>query len=287
MDSVNVASMPADLKALRCLFKLAPRGHRVARSLWSPRLRALGVVSVPTPLGFTLLVRLTDVMGWALAMHPNYEGPVTSLIAHHLRAGGTFADIGANHGWFSLYAAKLLRPTAGRVFAFEPQADMAALIRMAASLNGLENLTVIEAAAADRASRGVLRSDGEGNSGFVGAEVTDRLSDPIQVTTLDQELEQATPSVMKIDVEGGELRVLWGMGELLTRPALSCVIVEVHPEKMARLGENPEQLLSLLRAHRFRTYLISMKKHKGPLPELQEVTTSLPQQTCWNLLARR
>jgi FkbM family methyltransferase len=282
-----ISPLPADLRLLRQVFKVVPRGHRVARSLWWPRLKALGVVSVPTPLDFTLLVRLTDVMGWALAMHPNYEGPITSLIAQHLQDGGLFADIGANHGWFSLYAAKLLGRSGGRVFAFEPQADLAGLIRKAVTVNRLDNITVVEAAVADRPSRGMLRSDWEGNSGLVGAIVTDRASDPIRVVTLDQEIGNTTPSVIKIDVEGGELRVLRGMERLMARPVLRCIIVEVHPPQMGRLGDDPDELLTLLRAQGFRTYLIAMEKQTAPLPELREFTGALPGVLCLNLCALR
>jgi FkbM family methyltransferase len=287
MTDSDARPLPVDLRLLRCLFKLVRRGHRVARFFWSPRLKALGVVSVQTRLGFTLLVRPADVMGWVLAMHPNYEGSVGSLIAHHLN-DGVFADVGANYGWFSLYAGKLLGPGGGRVFAFEPQADLAELIRQSAAINGLDNITVVEAAAADRPSRGMLLpSDWVGCSGSIGAVVTDRASDPVRVVTLDQELGDMTPSVIKIDVEGGELRVLRGMERLMACPALRCIVVEVHPPQMARLGDDPDQLLALLRNHGFRTHLISMEKQTGPLPELREFAGSLPEDHCLNLSALR
>jgi len=287
MADANIPPLPADLKLLRCLFKLVPRGHRLARFFWSRRLTALGVVSVPTPLGFTLLVRLTDVMGWALAMHPDYEGPVTSLIAYHLRDGGTFADVGANHGWFSLYAAKLLRPSGGRVFAFEPQADLVELIRKAATINRLDNITVIEAAVGDRTTRGVLQTVGKGNSGWVRAAATGAAADHVRFVTLDEELGEVRPSVIKIDVEGGELRVLRGMERLMACPVLTCIVVEVHPPQMAGFGDEPDQLLTLLRARGFRTYLISMGTQVGPLPQLTEISASLPATPCFNLCAVR
>lgn len=287
MSDPNITPLPPDLGLLRCLFRVVPRGHRLARTVWSPRLRSLGIVSVPTRLGFTLLVRLTDVMGWALAMHPNYEGPVTSLMANYLQRGGVFADVGANHGWFSLYAAKLLDPSRGRVFAFEPQADLAELIRQAAVLNQLHNLTVIQAAAADAPTRGRLQSGGDGNSGYACVVATGRASDPITMVTLDEELLNTPPTVVKIDVEGGEFRVLRGMTRLLSCSSLSCIIIEVHPEKMLRLGDTPGDLLELLRAQGFRTHLISMNRPAGTFPQLRELSGDLPEAACLNLLASR
>ncbi len=287
MKAVQLRPLPADLKLLRMCFRVLPRGYGPARRLWARRLERLGAVAVPTRLGFTLLVKLVDVIGFAQAMHPCYEGPLGAILAHHLRAGDVFADVGANYGWYTLYAAKLLGASRGRVFAFEPQAELAELIRRAAELNRLDNVTVLEAAAADHPSRGVLQTDWEGNSGFVWAVATDGMNDPVQVVTLDQELGDATPSVVKIDVEGGEWRVLRGMRSLLARSALSTLIVEVHPEKMARLGDNAVRLSSLLREQGFRLYRTSMQRQKGPLPELNELTGDLPDSPCWNLLARR
>ena len=40
-----------------------------------------------------------------------YEPPVTRVVQHHLRPGGTAVDLGANWGYFSLLAAASVGPT--------------------------------------------------------------------------------------------------------------------------------------------------------------------------------
>jgi FkbM family methyltransferase len=144
------------------------------------------------------------------------ERPIQNAIAANLAPGDVFLDIGANVGFFSLIAARAVGPR-GRVYAFDPVPANAAAIRRNAALNRLASLEVIQAAvcASDDQSELVLaRHPG-------GAVLTGRGQPPdargrIQVRTVSidrlvMDGRVSAPTLVKIDVEGGELDVLRGM----------------------------------------------------------------------------
>src|SRR5262245_36127074 len=114
--------MTADLVSLslrRCpvegvRWRLVPWGLRLAQSLPPDTIRTL-----TTRSGFRMRVRLGDWLGRHVYVRGEYE-PATGLVLKALlRPGGTFIDVGANAGYFSLLASTCVGP-AGRVWAFEP-----------------------------------------------------------------------------------------------------------------------------------------------------------------------
>ena len=62
-------------------------------------------------------------------------------IKTHLRPGDTFWDIGANIGWFSLFASKIVG-SGGKVFSFEPSPDVFSLL--SANIQGLSSIRAIQ-----------------------------------------------------------------------------------------------------------------------------------------------
>src|SRR5271155_3639922 len=69
------------------------------------------------------------------------EPDIEQAIFGVLRSGMTFYDVGANFGWLSVIAARLLGPH-GRVFSFEPLDANVRIVEHNARVNRLENVTV-------------------------------------------------------------------------------------------------------------------------------------------------
>jgi FkbM family methyltransferase len=145
------------------------------------------------------------------------EGPVQQAMAKHLQQGDVFYDIGANMGFFSLIAAKLVGPT-GFVNAFEPVAENAASIRENVQLNGFTNINTCEVAVGSTSGQAeLLLTDWDGGSTLASSSV--KPSEPVsrrnvRVVTLDDFIAEKNlrpPNFVKIDVEGLELEVLQGM----------------------------------------------------------------------------
>jgi tRNA/tmRNA/rRNA uracil-C5-methylase (TrmA/RlmC/RlmD family) len=76
---------------------------------------------------------------------PASEPEVVSVLRHYLREGSVFLDAGANIGFFTVLASKLVGQS-GTVLAVEMMPDTAAILRKHVALNRCENVKIIEAA---------------------------------------------------------------------------------------------------------------------------------------------
>ena len=74
-----------------------------------------------------------------------YEPRKLEVMERLLKPGMTFVDVGANLGYFTLLAAKLVGPE-GRVIAFEPHPDNTRRLRISIAANDYDNVLVCEMA---------------------------------------------------------------------------------------------------------------------------------------------
>jgi len=146
--------------------------------------------------------------------------------------GGTVLDLGANVGFYTLLAAEVVGPS-GHVHAFEPVPRNLQYLRRHIALNGLKNVSVIEAAVSD--------ASGSRRFQFHSSAAMGHLSDDGQTEVSTVALDEfvfgsaaVAPNSIKIDVEGAEFSVLQGAREVLSqhRPAL---LLATHNSSLRRL----------------------------------------------------
>ena len=158
-----------------------------------------------------------------------YEEEVLDAIAGRLRPQDVFWDVGANLGLHALTVARQCRQA--RVYAFEPNPTMAALLTAAAARNGVKvELLPLALDAQNGSAEFYLHAGNAGRSGLHNWGDDPQLRH-IAVTTAtgDQVVADARaqfPNVIKIDVEGNEERVFLGMGKLLADRRLHTVVFE-------------------------------------------------------------
>jgi FkbM family methyltransferase len=87
------------------------------------------------------------------------EPLIQEAFAELVRPGAVVWDVGANIGFYTLIAARLVER--GRVIAFEPLPENQAAIRANLELNGLTNVELAGIALADRAGDAELQMHGE------------------------------------------------------------------------------------------------------------------------------
>jgi FkbM family methyltransferase len=153
-----------------------------------------------------------------------YEHQLQRTIKRLLKAGDTFFDVGANAGFYTLLAARLVGDH-GRVVAIEPLPANLHRLQQHLSLNAVHNAVVVAAAAAESSGSGHLA---EAESPLMGSLAPTGVAVAIRaLDDLVEELPTAAPHLIKIDVEGAESRVLDGARELLARhqPA---VVLSAH-----------------------------------------------------------
>jgi FkbM family methyltransferase len=183
------------------------------------------------------------------------ELSVQEALARLLKPAGVFYDVGANVGFFTVIAARLLGPR-GRVLAFEPVPENARLVGRNAELNGFASVEVHEVAIARRSGEAELRlADYAGGAALGEAPPPPDLKGSIRVRTLslDDLLEAGSPppDVVKIDVEGAEMAVFEGMARCVRRhrPA---ILYEVDAADAAMLAERAAPCAAWLQAQGYR-----------------------------------
>jgi FkbM family methyltransferase len=167
-----------------------------------------------------------------------------SNAAETVKPGSVVWDVGANMGLFTFAAAGFAGPT-GRVYAFEPDAVMARLLRRSAQLNpGSAPVEVIPCAISESVSLArfnIARRSRTSNflEGF-GMSQTGGIREVETVLTVSLDwLAQhiPLPGVLKIDVEGAELNVFRGALQMLkaSRPLLIFELKRPHWEEISRM----------------------------------------------------
>jgi FkbM family methyltransferase len=211
--------------ALRWAGRLQLRYQFIRRLV--ERLRPRGVVTIRHGVGQGLRIYASDRsnIGYALG---TTEPEVQAFLATHLKRGDVCCDIGANVGFFTLIAARLVGET-GRVYAFEPLPSNAGALRRNVELNGLQNVEVVEAAVSDRSGTAQLilgKSSLDAKLSDDGTRVAGSIS--VRLVSLDEVEMVREPALIKIDAEGEEFAVLDGMHQkLASTPVILC---ELHQE---------------------------------------------------------
>lgn len=155
-----------------------------------------------------------------------------------LKGGVTFYDVGANVGFFTVMAARLLGRN-GRIFCFEPLATNCRQIQHNAALNGFENISIKPVALGKIDGEATFWTSAEPTWGKLASTGTlpDKMAGEIKVPvrrldTIVADEKLPSPDVIKIDVEGAEVDVLLGATAILqrNRPAL---LIELHGTNQA------------------------------------------------------
>jgi FkbM family methyltransferase len=170
---------------------------------------------------------------------------IRAILASVLRSDDAYVDIGANRGQILREAVRVA--PLGKHIAFEPIPDLAAEVTRA--FPGVDCRQIALGAHAESARFCHFRKL-DGWSGLRRSpEISDERGDPeyidVTVSTLDAELGNRMPRVVKVDVEGAELDVLEGGRSLLSR-ARPVVIFEHVSSAAALYGSPPGAAWDLL-----------------------------------------
>lgn len=212
--------------------------------------------------GLRLWVDLGDYGVSRPCMMNRFEPDETAFVERTLRPGMSFVDVGANIGWFSLIAARLVGPT-GHVVAIEPRPDSIERLAMSAGENGFANIRTLRMALAAQPGRSKVGAHLAGaNTGGTWLITTAELARTmavdhqlfeVAVGRLD-DIDLPACDLLKIDVEGAEHLVLQGGRETLARhrPA---ILSEINPEPLRQVsGVSMADYLDLLAAMNYRPH---------------------------------
>ena len=158
----------------------------------------------------------------------------------------TVFDIGAHIGLVTLPLATAVS-SKGQVFAFEPGNSNRRFLKQHLRINKIENVTVIADLIGEKSDDSVNFYQSSSDSGMNTITDTGRRKGYNQTIvkqiTLDEfcNLHKLQPQLIKIDVEGAELRVLKG-GLKVLRQYMPTIFLSVHPKHITEAGDSTEEL---------------------------------------------
>ncbi len=153
----------------------------------------------------------------------------TKLFEKLLTRGMTVVDVGANIGYYTLLAARLVG-VKGRVFAFEPEPENYALLIRNIKLNDYKNIVPEKKAVSSRTGKAELFINKEtGAHGFLPERENIKGVTTVETVSLDEYFKgrESPIDVIKIDVEGAELEVLNGMRNVVGKNDSLKIFTEV------------------------------------------------------------
>jgi FkbM family methyltransferase len=175
--------------------------------------------------GMRVSLFFREDLGTNVLFGGGYEASEVRELCRHCVAGTSVIDAGANIGLTSLELSRSLT-VGGKVFAFEPHPDTAARLRQNLVRNNVGNVEVLETALADRTGSIVFHESADPTLSSASLKPRNlQRSFEVPVTTIDTIWHQKGKpdvSLLKIDIEGGELAALRGGCDLLKacRPAI-------------------------------------------------------------------
>lgn len=201
--------------------------------------------------GIVMDLDISEFVQSHLYLFGSYELPTVRFIRHHVRAGMTLIDVGAQIGYLTLEMSK-----AGgndvTLYSFEPEPRNISRFSTNLALNNVHNVTIVDKAVSDHDGQIRLFMSSDNNAGthstiasgpFVSSEYIEIPC--IRLDTFVRANAVSRVDLIKIDVEGGELEVLKGAEETLRRfrPVL---IVEMSSSIQQSRGFSVTQFKQML-----------------------------------------
>ncbi len=177
-----------------------------------------------------------------VALNKTYEPVAGALFLSKCNNNDIVWDIGANKGYYTLLAQNKVG-SEGKVFAYEPAPENLVDLELIKSLNNLSNFYVEPTGLSD--SVGEASFSLEGWSMGVSAwgkllnsnaeSVLEKITVP--TSTIDHEIERlnlATIDMIKMDIQGGELKAIRGAKNTLENGIIKNILLELHDMMLTR-----------------------------------------------------
>jgi FkbM family methyltransferase len=219
------------------------------------------VIEVETEVGALWLERDADVLTPSVLESGRWQPDMTDLVSRLLRPGMTVVDAGANVGFISVQASKLVGPT-GRVYCIEADPANVSILRANLWRNGCTNARVLPVAA--WFERADLNLTVVPDGGLFSQVTAERPQEPTVPAYRLDELVDGRVDYLKIDCEGTDHLVLRGsVGLFESNPDLVAT-VEFTPDHATHTGHTSQEILDIYREMGLKPSLVSVGGYLRP-----------------------
>jgi FkbM family methyltransferase len=206
-----------------------------------------------------------------------WEPDETRLFKRVIKKGMIVVDLGANVGWYTLIAAKLVGNN-GKVYSFEPDPDNCALLRKNVQINGYENVIVEQKAALDhgRIVKLFLNVDNLGDHRIYDCHDRRKWTFTEGIVLDDYfDDNHKKIDVIKMDIQGAEMAALVGMDKIIRANDKLKMFIEFSPFLIKRSGFSPEAFLNRIAKYGFKIHVISVQNKKS-VDEIMDLFNDKP-----------
>ena len=188
--------------------------------------------------------RISPVYGW--------EELTTELFKSVVKLGDVVLDLGANIGYYTLLASRLVR-SQGHVYAFEPEPTNFSLLNRNIDLNNYTNITTYQKAVSSKSGtmKFFVNTKDTGAHSLYDLDMeygaSSRRFITVDVVTLDELLPNLVANVVKMDIEGAELPALAGMKGIIARSPNLKFFMELCTSRTSRIGYTLDEVYDVLR----------------------------------------
>lgn len=206
-------------------------------------------------LGIKIVVNKNDITGKIIINGGIPEEEAFRRFIKEINKGNIMIDIGACYGQYTLTCAKLVN----KVIAIEPNPYHFKMLKKGIELNNLKNVIPLNIALSDSHDiKDLFMSNNhlEGTSLFeekLNEELKNikKFKMKIHTTTLDKLLLQLNIdhnkiNIIKMDVEGAEMKILKGAQKVLNESKNLKLLTEFGAHAISASGEKPIKFLNLL-----------------------------------------
>jgi FkbM family methyltransferase len=214
----------------------------------------------------------------------SWEPETTKSLERLLKPGMSWADIGANIGYFTVIGHKLVRDGGGTTFAFEANPATYELLADNVRLNWIfDGVTCEQKAIYSETATlkfgapqkyAVNASIGEA-ANTEWNKVNDKLlTFDVEAVTIDDYFGVSRMDVMKIDVEGAESYVLRGGRRVIDANPHIKLLIEWSPGQMAKCKTSPQELIHVIQDYDFHVWSAEHERRKLGIDDLLNITNT-------------
>lgn len=210
-------------------------------------------IQATTSFGAKIILRPPEAIDSRICFFGVWEPPITAYLMSGLSGGDVFVDIGANIGYYSLLAAKIVGPK-GHVYAIEASPKIFARLKHNLALNSFENVTATNVAAAGESGQVAVytyEADNVGMTTMMESELSRHHR--FEAIVNCQPVYEIVPwrfveaaRFIKIDVEGAEWVIIRSiedkLGSLSDRTE---IIVEISRNAIEKCGGSVGELVQI------------------------------------------
>jgi len=225
--------------------------------------------------GIRIEVDPRDYLGKRIIKYGCYEPETVDFIQKFIKPGMTVLDIGANVGYYSLLASRLVG-SAGSVHSFEPHPLMYRVLNHNLRRNRCWNVVANNSAISNEKGEAQLFLSTPSNFGSTSLTPAWNYSgQPVSVQriTLDSYVRSKAVrqiDLIKIDVEGAEIQALQGATAALSEHPNLLLVVEFCEGVANRFGHSTADLATFLRDHGFHLFRLETGKLEAYQPRTDE-----------------